>query len=91
MINRIKMCSKKISFTTKGKAEAVGLKFKQRVYECPICFCWHTTSKENWKDEFVRKDYHERCMAQLESKIRNELNEKNRKLSQLIFELQMKK
>src|SRR5690242_3912356 len=85
--HKTKMCIRKVSFTTKAKAQAIADKFSQRVYECPICFCWHTTSKENWQDEFIRMEDHIVAMSQQESKIRGELNEKNRKLSQEIFEL----
>ena len=86
-MSKLKMCSKKVSFNTKGKAEVVASKFNQRVYECPICFCWHTSSKENWKDEFVRREYHERCMAQLENTIRNELNARNKELGRMVADL----
>lgn len=78
------MCGKKATFTTKGKAEQVAAKFGQRVYECPVCFCWHATSKENWKYEYVTRVFMEQEIV----KVRTELNEKNRKLSQEIFSLQ---
>lgn len=81
------MCGKKASFTNKGKADAIAAKFGQRVYECPICFCYHTTSKENWKDEYVTKEYMDRTLGQQENKIRAELNEKNRNLTNQVFDL----
>ena len=81
-------CQHKVSFNTKKKAALVAAKFGQRVYECPICFCWHCTKKERWEDEFVRVETHVVALSQQESAIRGELNEKNRKLTQEVFELQ---
>lgn len=86
-MNRSKMCVRKVSFTNKAKARKIADKFDQRIYECPICFCWHTTAKEKWQDEFVRVEDHIVALKQQESKIREELNEKNRKLSNEVFEL----
>lgn len=50
---RIKMCKGKVSFTNKTAALKVAEKHNQNVYECPVCFCFHCTSLQNWKDEFV--------------------------------------
>lgn len=50
---RAKMCKNKTSFTSKGAALRVTEKYGQRVYECPVCFCFHCTSKSDWKEEFV--------------------------------------
>lgn len=94
MISRAKMCLNKVSFRSRGKAEAVALRFGQRVYECPICFCWHCTNKENWRDEFVDAEETrqkiaglERKIISLENKIRAEYNivlrEKNKEINAL--------
>jgi hypothetical protein len=29
------------------------IKHNKNVYECPCCFCFHLTSRDNWKEEFV--------------------------------------
>lgn len=70
-INRVKMCQNKVSFTNKATAIAKAEKYNQNVYECPICFCWHCTSREDWKDEFVTVEkyqsliqHHERLLIQ---------------------------
>lgn len=43
---RHKMCGKKKSFTTKQSAEKTAELFGGgRVYKCPICFCFHVTTK----------------------------------------------
>lgn len=39
------MCDKKRSFETEARANKFARRFNQRVYECPICFCWHCTSQ----------------------------------------------
>lgn len=54
--SKAKMCKNKRSFHNKVAAEKVAERFGQRVYECPICFCFHCTSKENWQDEFLFAD-----------------------------------
>lgn len=52
-VRRFKTCGKKRSFTSAASAKKVALIHNQSVYECPICFCFHTTSRKDWKDEFV--------------------------------------
>ena len=47
------MCKGKVSFQNIGAAKATAREYNQRVYECPVCFCYHCTSLEDWKDEFV--------------------------------------
>jgi hypothetical protein len=65
------------------------------VYECPICFCWHCTSKENWRDEFVDAEKARKQLVQLESTLRNEFNktlkEKNKRISDLEYALSRSK
>lgn len=65
-INRAKMCKNKISFRSKAAALEKATKFNQRVYECPICFCWHTTSKENWEDLYVPIEKHQNLVRDTE-------------------------
>lgn len=81
------MCLNKCSFFTKKKAQEYAEPYGQRVYECPICFCWHCTSKEHWKAEYVDGEYHKQEMANSERKLRTEYNErlaeKNREITKL--------
>lgn len=90
MASRAQMCTKKVSFRSRGKAEAVAKQFGQRVYECPVCFCWHCTNKENWRDEFVDEEQVRKQLADLERRLRTEYNEILRKKNSLITELQRK-
>ena len=72
MNRKERMCGPKLSFRTREKAEEVASKHGQRVYECPVCFCFHCTSKENWRDEFFTKH-----MVDIEiMNVRTELNKK---------------
>lgn len=91
MSARTKMCTNKVSFRCKEKAEAVAKQFGQRVYECPVCFCWHCTNKENWREEYVDADYMKQQMIYLERRMRNEMNsklhEKNVQISALHREI----
>src|SRR4051812_48359613 len=87
MVSRSKMCAKKGTFYSRQRAEASAAKWGQRVYECPICFCWHCTSKENWREEYVDAEKARIQMIQLESTLRNEFNKilkaKNLRISEL--------
>lgn len=85
---RTQMCSKKVSFRSRGKAEAIALQFGQRVYECPICFCWHCTNKADWRNEYIDEDEVKRRMADLERRLRTEYNERLRKKNSRILELE---
>lgn len=76
MTKRSQMCKNKDSFWSRTRAEASAARWGQRVYECPVCFCWHCTSKENWRDEFVDAEKARRQLIQLESTLRNEFNTK---------------
>lgn len=93
MSSRKKMCLNKVSFFTKKKAQAVAEVHSQRVYECPICFCWHCTSKEDWKSEYVDAEYHKKELLKARRELRTEYNqllsEKNRKINKL--ELKIKR
>jgi hypothetical protein len=72
------MCQNKVSFRSKDRAKAAGEKFGQRIYECPICFCWHCTSKENWKEEFITLEESKKRLSTLEHELRRKFNEKLR-------------
>lgn len=67
-VNRLKMCKNKVSFTSKQAALKVAEKHNQRVYECPVCFCYHCTKLEDWKSLFVPVEEYEslerRCKIQ---------------------------
>lgn len=64
-INRIKMCKDKVSFTNEKAARKVAKLHDQRVYECPVCFCFHCTSSDNWKGEYVTRKEYEIVMTEL--------------------------
>lgn len=85
---KLSMCGTKQSFRSRGAAEKIATKFNQRIYECPICFCWHCTKSQDWHDEFVRKDYMEKRLTQQESTIRGEMNSTIRALRFRIAELE---
>ncbi len=89
MNSKAKMCLNKKAYYTKQKAQIDADKYGLRIYECPICFCWHTTSKENWKDEFITNEAHEKALKTLENKIRRELNEIIKKRNTKINELEL--
>lgn len=73
---REKMCGKKASFQTKKAAELRASLFNQRVYECPICFCWHCTSKEDWRSEYYTE-------SDVEKKVNDAKAEANKKIKTL--------
>lgn len=83
-------CYKKCSFRTQAKAQAVADKYDQRDYRCPICFCWHCTSLENWRDEFVSIEKYQSVHKEMEKAkdtARKE-NERRKRLSVKINELE---
>lgn len=84
------MCQNKVSFRTKATAESKAEKWGQRVYECPICFCWHCTSADDWKSEFVTVEEMGRRLRAQECKIRAEFNEKLRDKNREITLLKLK-
>jgi len=88
MSARSKMCEKKGSFYSRARAEKSAAKWGQRVYECPICFCWHCTSKDNWQEEFVDAEKARKQLVQLESTLRNEFNKKLKEKNLRIMELE---
>lgn len=95
MNSRKKVCGSKDSFWSRARAESIAERYGQRVYECPICFCWHCTSKENWRDEFIEADKARKQLVQLEATLRNEFNrklrEKNLRINELEFALSRSK
>lgn len=40
-----RMCDRKKMYPTESKANKQAKKHGHRSYYCPICFCWHVTSK----------------------------------------------
>lgn len=85
---RSKMCGPKIGFPTKHGAEVAAKKLGHRPYECPICFCWHTTKSKDWQSEYVLRSHMDRRLTQQETTIRRELNSKVRALKLRISELE---
>lgn len=88
MKSRTRMCGNKSTFYSQGRANKHADKYGQRVYECPICFCWHCTSKENWQEEFTDAEVAKRQLATLENKLRAEFNRKITAKNVQIMELQ---
>lgn len=78
-VTRIKMCKGKLSFHTISAAKKIAIKYDQRVYECPICFCYHTTSLEDWRQEFFRKEEVEKKLLEQKTLINN-INQENASL-----------
>ena len=87
LINRSKMCYKKASFQTEKAAVKVAKEHNQNVYECPICFCWHCTSQENWQLEFIPIDKYNEILEQLE-KLKTKHLEHKKNAGKTIFDLQ---
>ena len=42
----VEVCKRKRSFFSQHEANVVARKFNQRVYECSVCHCWHTTKSD---------------------------------------------
>lgn len=89
-MNRKKMCTNKVSFFTKEKAEKAAKRWGQRVYECPVCFCWHTTAREAWKDEFITLDKLNKILSQKEQEIRQKYEKKKAAYVSIIKALEEK-
>lgn len=70
-----RMCHDKVSFHTKRGAMAVAKKFNQRVYECPICFLWHTTSSENWESEYVTAKHMNKVITGIENSYKSQIEQ----------------
>ena len=49
LMDKNSMCYGKVPFRRKISAQRVAKKFNQRVYLCPLCYCWHNTSTRDWK------------------------------------------
>lgn len=75
------MCGKKMVFRTRSFADKVALERNQRVYECPVCYCFHLTSKENWRQEFVAVEVMDQKIAEARSAGRREGKEKIKELN----------
>lgn len=88
MPSRSKMCDKKGSFYSLARAETSAAKWGHRVYECPICFCWHCTSRDNWQDEFVDAEKARKQLIQLEATLRNQFNKEIKAKNLRIMELE---
>ena len=90
--NKNKMCGKKVSFRTKAAAEKIQVKYpNQRIYECPICFCWHLTTLENWEYLYIDRYEHEKLMNLLKNEVecaaKNRLNVKYKAIRHLNVQL----
>lgn len=42
-------CKKKRSFFTQKEANVIGRRNNQRSYECPVCHCWHLTTRDFYR------------------------------------------
>ena len=65
------MCDNKRTFRSRHTAVQHAEKYNQKVYECPICFCFHCTTRENWRDEFVTIEKYNTLLVENE-KLRKE-------------------
>jgi len=80
VLSRKKMCYDKKSYTTKRGAELAATYWNLRVYDCPICFCFHTTSKDNIP-KFVTEEFmNEEIQRHLKDQRKN-IGAENAKLS----------
>lgn len=79
-----RMCGRKYAYPTEKSARKNAENFGQRVYKCPVCFCWHCTSLENWKHEYITVTKHE-TLIQQEKAI---ANKKIKVLKQRVFLLE---
>ncbi len=93
-VRKAKMCKSKLSFRTKAVASKVAAKHGQTVYECPICFCFHCTSKTSWRDEFVGIEEYNKAVRELEeyrTKYKKERQRLGDEISKLHTIIQTKK
>lgn len=42
------MCRRKIAYGSSSEANATAERLDHTVYDCPLCFSWHTT-KQKWR------------------------------------------
>lgn len=85
IVKRLRMCKGKVSFTNKGAAVKAAEKHGQRVYECPVCFCFHCTKAEDWREEFVPVEKYQNVL-----KVNEHLQARQKKLNvlrQLVHDL----
>lgn len=83
MSRKERMCGPKLSFRTRAKAQEIADKYGQRVYECPVCFCFHCTSKENWQDEFITKHMMDVEIMKVRTELNLKLKPKNKEIMAL--------
>lgn len=81
-ITRVKMCKRKMSFYTAKAAQRIADRNGHRVYECPICFTFHITSKPPFDPLFIAIEEHQRIVSDLNKrlesnkiKMRNQANQ----------------
>ena len=86
-ISRSRMCYKKKSYQTLGLANAAAEKFNLRVYDCPICSLWHTTSATESPPEFVTKQHMDAEIKRLLKDQRDNIGKTNVSQSKKINEL----
>jgi hypothetical protein len=83
MIVKRPKCRSKVSFPSLIQAKRVADKFDQHVYECPVCFCWHTTSNPDWKSEYVKRSRMDALVNQTRGELNKIIKEKNKYISEL--------
>lgn len=76
---RNSMCGKKVSYRTKAVAQTYAERHKLRVYECPICFCFHVTKAEK-EVRFVPADLVDKHLTEELNKLKIEHRAQIKKL-----------
>jgi len=85
-VRKAKMCKTKLSFRTMETALKVAAKHNQTVYECPVCFCFHCTSRKDWREEFVEIGKYNQLARELEES-KEKLQRERKRLGDVIFNL----
>lgn len=89
--NRTKTCGDKVSFYTVTKAIEVAKKHKQNVYECPCCYCFHLTNRDDWHEEFISYEVYDKMRKEFISNQENLNNARKKIETQAIHLSQMEK
>lgn len=84
--NREKTCGNKVSFHTISKAVEVATKHNQNVYECPCCYCFHLTTRDDWYDEFISYEVYDKMRKEFIANQEN-LNNARKKIENQVLHI----
>lgn len=84
--SRDKVCGNKIFFPHIKKAIEVAEKHNQNVYECPCCYGFHLTKRDNWKEEFVSFELFDKMRIEY-AETKNHLDGAKKKIEAQAFQL----